>query len=210
MAITVLLIGHCEIDRLGLSEILLGSDIILEGHAWTLQAATVMLNERAYDVVVADTQLPGCDPIHLLTEVRLLFPKQPLVLLSRFDNPAAIIHASSLGANGHLLKSDNRDQVITTILGAANGNPGWTREHLRRVSASAAAIPSSRENEVPLTMREGEVLEKLSHGHTNKEIAQYLGISYETVKEHVQHILRKVGVSDRTQAAVWAVRRQLV
>ena len=64
--------------------------------------------------------------------------------------------------------------------------------------------------EVPLTQRESEVLKQLALGLTNKEIAQSLGISYETVKEHVQHILRKVGVSDRTQAAVWAVREGLV
>jgi DNA-binding NarL/FixJ family response regulator len=63
---------------------------------------------------------------------------------------------------------------------------------------------------VPLTQRENEVLGQLTHGLTNKEIAQALGISYETVKEHVQHILKKIGVSDRTQAAVWAVRNNLV
>ena len=64
--------------------------------------------------------------------------------------------------------------------------------------------------DVPLTQRESEVLRQLSYGLTNKEIAQSLHISYETVKEHVQHILRKLGVSDRTQAAVWAVRKGLV
>ncbi len=63
--------------------------------------------------------------------------------------------------------------------------------------------------EVPLTQRESEVLKYLSSGLTNKEIAQSLNISYETVKEHVQHILRKIGVTDRTQAAVWAVRNNL-
>ncbi|MDP7206557.1 MAG: response regulator transcription factor, partial [Pirellulaceae bacterium] len=61
-----------------------------------------------------------------------------------------------------------------------------------------------------LTQRESEVLQQIALGLTNKEIAQVLGISYETVKEHVQHVLRKVGVADRTQAAVWAVRNGLV
>ncbi len=64
--------------------------------------------------------------------------------------------------------------------------------------------------DVPLTQREGDVLRLLASGLTNREISQQLQISYETVKEHVQHILRKVGVVDRTQAAVWAVRRKLV
>ena len=64
--------------------------------------------------------------------------------------------------------------------------------------------------EVSLTQRESEVLRQMAYGLTNKDIAQTLHISYETVKEHVQHILRKIGVSDRTQAAVWAVRKELV
>ena len=64
--------------------------------------------------------------------------------------------------------------------------------------------------EVPLTQREGEVLRQLANGLTNKQIAEALQISYETVKEHVQHVLRKIGVTDRTQAAVWAVRKGLV
>jgi DNA-binding NarL/FixJ family response regulator len=64
--------------------------------------------------------------------------------------------------------------------------------------------------EVPLTNREKEVLKQMALGLTNKEIAQALDISYETVKEHVQHVLRKIGVTDRTQAAVWSVRKGLV
>ena len=64
--------------------------------------------------------------------------------------------------------------------------------------------------DVPLTQRENEVLRHLALGSTNKEIAVQLKISYETVKEHVQHILRKIGVTDRTQAAVWAVRKGMV
>jgi DNA-binding NarL/FixJ family response regulator len=81
---------------------------------------------------------------------------------------------------------------------------------LRRVTGALAAPRNGSDHDVPLTKRESEVLKQLAFGLTNKEIAQSLGISYETVKEHVQHILRKVGVSDRTQAAVWAVRKNLV
>ena len=75
----------------------------------------------------------------------------------------------------------------------------------------ALAAPSIvSDNDVQLTKRESEVLKQLALGLTNKEIAQSLGISYETVKEHVQHILQKLSVTDRTQAAVWAVRRNLL
>ena len=77
-------------------------------------------------------------------------------------------------------------------------------------TGALAGPKSGAETDVSLTKRESEVLKQLAFGLTNKEIAQSLGISYETVKEHVQHILRKVGVADRTQAAVWAVRKDLV
>ncbi len=80
----------------------------------------------------------------------------------------------------------------------------------RRASGSLASPKSNVEIDVPLTKRENEVLKQLAFGLTNKEIAQALGISYETVKEHVQHVLKKLGVADRTQAAVWAVRNDIV
>jgi len=85
-----------------------------------------------------------------------------------------------------------------------------SREELRRVTGALATPRLTADVEVPLTQRESEVLRQLAYGLTNKEIAIALHISYETVKEHVQHILRKIGVSDRTQAAVWAVRKELV
>jgi DNA-binding NarL/FixJ family response regulator len=92
----------------------------------------------------------------------------------------------------------------------AAGENIWTREEMRRVTGELTTPRLADDMEAPLTRRESEVLQHLAHGLTNKEIAQALGISYETVKEHVQHILRKVGVTDRTQAAVWAVRKGLV
>jgi DNA-binding NarL/FixJ family response regulator len=116
----------------------------------------------------------------------------------------------ALGANGYLLKSSSRDDLLATIHRAAAGEDAWTRDELRRVTGALATPRMSAEVDVPLTQRESEVLRQLAHGLTNKEIGQALGISYETVKEHVQHILRKIGVNDRTQAAVWAVRKNLV
>ena len=109
-----------------------------------------------------------------------------------------------------MLKSASRKELIDAIHAAAGGDTIWSRDELRRVTGALAAPRNGSDADVPLTKRESEVLKQLAFGLTNKEIAQSLGISYETVKEHVQHILRKVGVSDRTQAAVWAVRKNLV
>ena len=93
---------------------------------------------------------------------------------------------------------------------ASQGDALWTRDELRRVTGALATPRIKGEIEVALTQRESDVLRQLALGLTNKEIALALRISYETVKEHVQHILRKIGVTDRTQAAVWAVRKDLI
>jgi DNA-binding NarL/FixJ family response regulator len=107
------------------------------------------------------------------------------------------------------MKSDPISRIVDFIKRAAAGENLWTKEEMRRISGGLSGLQKS-DIEIPLTIRENEVLQQLSNGLTNKEIALVLGISYETVKEHVQHLLRKIGVSDRTQAAVWAVRRNLV
>ena len=143
-----------------------------------------------------------------LGRIKLERPELPVLMLSTYDNPTYIARAVALGAAGYVLKGATREHLIETIKTAATGRSAWTREELRRVTGALATPRLTADVEVPLTQRESEVLRQLTHGLTNKEIAQTLEISYETVKEHVQHILRKIGVSDRTQAAVWAVGRR--
>ena len=133
-----------------------------------------------------------------------------VLVLSTYDNPTYVARAVALGANGYLLKTATQEEVVDAVQRVAAGENIWTREELRRVTGALATLRLSDDIEAPLTRRESEVLRQLAHGLTNKEIAQALGISYETVKDHVQHILCKVGVVDRTQAAVWAVRKGLV
>jgi DNA-binding NarL/FixJ family response regulator len=108
-----------------------------------------------------------------------------------------------------LSKSATRKEIIDAVHAAASGDTIWSSDELRRVTGALAGPRSASEADVPLTKRESEVLKQLALGLSNKEIAQALDISYETVKEHVQHILRKLAVADRTQAAVWAVRKGL-
>ena len=126
------------------------------------------------------------------------------------DNPTYIARTVALGAAGYLIKTVDQQQIVGSIRRVAAGESIWIREELRRVTGALSTPRAAIDLEVPLTKRESEVLKQLALGLSNKEIAQALTISYETVKEHVQHILRKVGVSDRTQAAVWAVRKGLV
>ena len=176
----------------------------------TGQAAVKYAVENQVDVVLMDVRMPEGDGLTALGRIKLDKPNLPILMFSQFDNPTYIARAVALGANGYLPKNCTREQLVAAIEGAATGENTWTREELRRVTGALATPRITADVEVPLTQREGEVLRQLANGLTNKQIAEALKVSYETVKEHVQHVLRKIGVSDRTQAAVWAVRKGLV
>jgi DNA-binding NarL/FixJ family response regulator len=211
MSIKILVADDHEVVRSGLKSLLHGSDIKIIAEAASGTAAVRLAEKHDPDVVLLDVRMPDGDGLTALGRIKLDRPDQAVLIWSAFDNPAYVARAVALGANGYLLKSAPRQQLIDAIRTAATGQTIWSREELRRVTG-ALATPrlSNNDMEVPLTQRESEVLRHLAQGATNKEIATALHISYETVKEHVQHILRKIGVTDRTQAAVWAVRKSIV
>ncbi|HEY6564441.1 MAG TPA: response regulator transcription factor, partial [Pirellulaceae bacterium] len=126
------------------------------------------------------------------------------------DHPALIARAMALGAGGYLLKTVDRDSLVDAIQRLARGETLWTSSDGRKLVGAMSAARSQDQIEFPLTEREATVLRACAQGMTNKEIANQLRIRPDTVKEHVQHILRKLGVSDRTQAAIWAARRGLL
>ena len=115
-----------------------------------------------------------------------------------------------MGPCDYVLKGSSRQKIIETIRNAAEGTPPGPTSALGAVAGTMSEKKPLRDAESPLTRRETQVLRHVALGLSNKEIGQSLGISIETVKEHVQNILRKISVNDRTQAAVWAVRRGLV
>lgn len=210
MAIRVLLVDDHEVVRRGLKSLFEGTDIHVVAEAANGQDALKLIKEKRLDVVLLDVRMPDMDGLNVLGRIKLDHPDMPVLMLSTYDNPTYVARAVALGAAGYVLKDAERSKLLDSIRGAASGQAVWTREELRRVTGALTTPRLNAEVEVPLTQRESEVLKQLALGLTNKEIAQALHISYETVKEHVQHILRKIGVTDRTQAAVWAVRKQLV
>jgi DNA-binding NarL/FixJ family response regulator len=206
----LLIVDDHEIIRLGLRLMLADSGMEISGEATTSAEAIAAIEKTLPDVVLMDIRMEGGDGLNALGRMKLDHPDLPIVLFSAYDNPTYIARAVALGASGYVLKSAPRERLIGALETALAGESAWTREELRRVTGALATPRLSQDIEVPLTQRESEVLRQMALGLTNKEIAKMLGISYETVKEHVQHILRKIGVSDRTQAAVWAVRKNLV
>jgi DNA-binding NarL/FixJ family response regulator len=210
MIIKILVVDDHEVVRAGLKSLLTGSDIKIAAEGSSGEAAVRLALKHNPDVVLMDVRMAEGDGLTALGRIKLDRPEMPIIIFSAFDNPTYVARAVALGAAGYLLKGCGKEELLGAIRKAAKGESTWTREELRRVTGALATPRMASDVEVPLTQRESEVLMKLALGLTNKEIAQSLKISYETVKEHVQHILRKIGVTDRTQAAVWCARRGLL
>jgi DNA-binding NarL/FixJ family response regulator len=207
--IRLLLADDHEVLRSGVKAILAGTEIKVVAEVATGRAAVEYALKHDVDVVLLDVRMPEGDGVTALGRIKLDKPELPILLFSAYDNPAYVARAVALGASGYLLKGCSRDALLDAIRKAAAGESLFTRDELRRMTGALATPRLTADVEAPLTRREGGVLGQLAKGLTNKEIAKALQISYETVKEHVQHTLRKIGVNDRTQAAVWAVRKGL-
>ena len=212
MAIRILIADDHEVIRVGLRSMLQsdGIEVVAEADSGTETLVAVERHATILDLVLLDVRLPEGDGLKILGSLKDTHPDLPVLMISTFDNANYMARSVALGASGYVLKDSDQTALLERIRKAAAGDMVWRREALRRVSGALSTPRMPVDVEVTLTQRESEVLHQLAHGLTNKQIAEVLGISYETVKEHVQHILRKIGVSDRTQAAVWAVRQGLV
>jgi len=210
MSIRLLIADDHEVVRAGLKSLLADfRDIQVVAEAADGDEAVRLAQRHRPQVVLMDVRMAKSDGLAALSRLREELPSIPVVMFSAYDNPTYVARAVALGAAGYLVKSASRDEIVAALRQAAAGESLWSREGLRRVTGALATSRAPMELDAPLTKRESEVLKQLALGLSNKEIAQALAISYETVKEHVQHILRKLGVADRTQAAVWAVRKGL-
>ena len=210
MSIRVLVADDHEVVRRGLIELFDGTDIQVVAEATSGPQAIKLALTHKPDVVLLDIRMPEGDGLDALSRFQMDHPDIPVLVLSTYDNPAYIAKAVALGAAGYVCKGSDRERLLTAIRDVAAGKSAWLRTDLRRVTGAMVAPRLPATVDVPLTQRESDVLIQIAEGKTNKEVADELGISIETVKEHVQNLLRKVGVRDRTQAAVWAVRSGLV
>ena len=210
MPVRLLIADDHAVVRAGLKS-LLGDFRDIEIVAEAVEGTEVVRLARRHrpDVVLLDVRMPGSDGLAVLVALRSELPELPVVMFSAYDNPTYIARAMALGAVGYLNKSASVDEIAAAVRQAGAGDMLWSREGMRRAAGALTTPRATIDLEVPLTKRESEVLKQLALGLSNEEIAQSLAITYETVKEHVQHILRKLSVADRTQAAVWAVRKGL-
>ena len=211
MGIRLLLADDHEVVRTGLAKLLADTDIEIVAEASGGDEAVELAMQHQPDVVLLDIRMADGDGLSALEAIHGALPDTKVVMLSTYDNPTYVARSVALGAADYVLKDSGRDVLISAISRAAAGESPSEDSILRRIKETMSRRRERLDrNEIPLTNRELQVLRHVALGLSNREIGRSLGISIETVKEHVQNILRKIAVSDRTQAAVWAVRKGLV
>lgn len=209
MSVNVLVVDDHEMVRMGLHRLFEGSEVHVVADAANGAEAVALTKKHKPDVVLLDLRMENeCDFATLDTLCKDT-PESKVVILSTYDNPTYVARAVALGASDYVLKGTPRRDLIATICAIAAGEAPTASGVMRKI-AGTMDIGKQPSDDVPLTNRETQVLRHIGLGLSNKEIAKSLGISVETVKEHVQNILRKIKMTDRTQAAVWAVRNNLV
>ena len=210
MSVKILVCDDHQVIRTGLASLFAGSEVEIVGEADNGKEALKQAQKFKPDVVLLDIRMPDGDGLATLEKLRAKVPESKVVMLSTYDNPTYVARAVALGASDYVLKGSSREDMIATIVAAAKGEAPSRTGELKKIAATMKVRQVVDDDDVPLTQRETQVLRHVALGLSNREIGRSLEISVETVKEHVQNILRKIAVSDRTQAAVWAVRKGLV
>jgi DNA-binding NarL/FixJ family response regulator len=213
--IRVLVVDDHAVVRRGLLDFL-GSEPDLEvvgaadGGTQALDLLVQLDSEgRRPDVVVMDLQMAPLDGIEVTRRIRARYDDIEVVALTSFGEQERVYAALEAGASGYLLKDSDADEVAAAVRAARRGELQLDPAVARRLTLSLRAAPRD-EPKAELTTRELEVLRLLGAGKANKEIAAELSISERTARTHVSNILGKLGLTSRTQAALWAVREGLV
>lgn len=206
MPIRLLIVDDHEIVRRGILAMLDSTDVDVIAEAADGDAAATAARKHKPDVVLLDVRMDGRNGLDAIKRITAAAPQARVVMFSAFDNSTYVARAVSAGAHDYLLKTTTRQELLEAIDNAAQNRAPSRSGAFRRVAGAMARREPAANADVPLTPRETQVLRQVALGLSNQEIADALEISIETVKEHVQNLLRKTALEDRTQAAVWAIR----
>jgi len=207
----IILVDDHTLFRKGLAELLEQSGSI-EVSAFTgnPDEVAMLLNAHRPDVLILDLNMPGTDGITLMQQLRSDGFTLPVLILTLSEAEDDLARALRAGANGYLLKSMEPDEVVDAIQRAQRGDtvvaPAMTAKLVKLYDQKGQDASSLLD---ALTPREREILSHLARGESNKAIARTLDISHDTVKLHVRHILAKLNLSSRVEAAVFAVEHRV-
>ena len=213
---TLFLIDDHTLLRRGLVALLSQQpDLRVVGEAGDAAEALRLLPALRPDVILLDNHLPGVRGVDAIAGLREASQGSRVLMLTVSEDGQDLAAALRNGAQGYLLKTIDGDLLAQAIRRAARGEPVVSPEMMGKLVAAfqtqgvpGSPLPPTEEDATPLSPREEQVLREIARGASNKEIARTLEIAETTVKIHVQHILRKLGLSSRVQAAVYASDRQ--
>jgi two-component system, NarL family, response regulator LiaR len=209
-AIRVLVVDDHAVVREGLRTFLgLQEGVEVAGEAGDGEEAVRQAEALRPDVVLMDLVMPRLDGVGAMRELRRRLPSARVIVLTSFADDERLLPAIRAGAAGYLLKNAQPQEIARAIRAAHDGQALLDPSVAARL-VEAIAQPAGEPPREPLTAREREVLELVARGMSNKRVAVELGIAEKTVKTHVAHVLAKLGVADRTQAAVVALRSGLI
>ena len=209
--VTVVIADDHQLVRQGLRRYLeTAKDIRVVGEASGGHEAVHVVGELKPDVVVLDVRMDDLDGIEATKRIRENSPETRVVILTGHEEDRVVLEAVRAGARGYVLKARDAEHLVNTVRLVAGGNMVIDPD-------AAGAVADQLDDEGgrhgtlgDLTKRELEVLRFLAMGHTNRQIAEQLFISPDTVKTHLEHIYQKLGTPDRTAAVAEAMRRQII
>lgn len=204
--IQVVIVDDHAMIRAGLEQLLTGTDdITVVGHAVDGEEAIEVVQATEPDVVLMDLQMPGVDGVTAIRRIKALELDVDVLVLTSFNDGERIVGALDAGAVGYLLKDADPDDVLRGIRAVARGGSPIDPQAARTLLGARA----DSHQPVHLTSREAQVLALVREGLANRQVARRLDISERTVKAHLTSAFARIGVSDRTQAALWAERHGL-
>jgi len=217
--IRVLIVDDHPVFRQGIRDVIeTDPDVDVVGQAADGEVAIEMAYDLMPDVILMDINLPTINGLQVTRKIKSVMPETKVIVITGYDDAEQVFHALRAGASAYCPKDVTPESLVKTIHSVRDGYyvvgektmthedvMRWIEEKVGRIAGN----PSDDADDlfIPLSPREMEILEHVTRGLSNKEIAYKLGISHQTVKNHMTAILRKLRVDDRTQAAVYALRR---
>ncbi len=210
MSISVIIVDDHELIHNGIQSMLTETNAEIIGHAHDGDSAIELCTKLQPNLVLLDVLMPGKSGIDTLEELLKACPNTRVIMVSTYANPTYVARSIIRGASDYILKGAGRAELLSVMSRAVQGQGPPESSIYNRIQHLMSRRKDKHMTTYKLTNREVQVLRHLGLGLSNAEISRSLQISVETVKEHVQNILRKTNASDRTQVAVWAVRENLI